>query len=65
MGTLSHVASCEINHLHLRPIYTVRQSQCCDDASDTSLIKNNRVAPNWGCNLLFSVRAVSLASLQR
>ena len=35
-------------------IYTEHQYQCCDDASDTSLIENIGVAPEWGCNQIWS-----------
>ena len=28
--------------------------QICDDASDTVLIENNGVAPDWGCNTFSS-----------
>ena len=35
---------------HLEPIYTKRQRQRCDDACDSVLIENNRVAPEWDCN---------------
>ena len=38
----------------LGPIYTKRQRQRCDDACDSVLIENNRVAPEWGCNLFSS-----------
>ena len=53
----------------LGPVYSKRQSQrCnnnCDDASNTVLIENNGVAPEWGCsNSIVSMRTVSLASSQ-
>ena len=28
---------------HLRPVYTERQCQRCEDASDTALIENNGI----------------------
>ena len=31
-------------------IYTKCQQQICDDASDSVLIENNRVAAEWSCN---------------
>ena len=31
-------------------VYTKCQRQCCDDACDSNLIENNRVAPEWICN---------------
>ena len=34
----------------LGPVYTKRQRQHCDDACDSVLIENNRVAPEWSCN---------------
>ena len=36
--------------IDLGPIYTKRQGQRCDDAFDSVLIENNRVAPDWSCN---------------
>ena len=50
-------------------IYTKRQHQCCDDASDTTVIESHGVTPDWGCNPfratpLFLMRTVSLASLK-
>ena len=36
------------------PIYTKRQRQRCDDACDSVLTENNRVAPEWVCNLFSS-----------
>ena len=35
----------------LELLYTEHQRQRCDDASDTGLIENNGVTPEWGCNL--------------
>ena len=37
----------------LGPIYTKRQRQRCDDACDSVLIENNRVAPEWGLQPIF------------
>ena len=41
-------------HIHVKPrLYQASLStlrQLCDDVSDTVLIENNRVAPEWGCN---------------
>ena len=34
-------------HLHQASVSTLRQ--LCDDASDSVLIENNGVAPEWGC----------------
>ena len=34
----------------LKAIYTKHQRQHCDDACDSALIENNRVAPEWVCN---------------
>ena len=31
----------------LGPVYTTRQRQCCDDASDAVLIESNGVGPKW------------------
>ena len=28
--------------------------QLCDDVSDTALIQNNGIAPDWGCNRFLS-----------
>ena len=39
---------------YLRPVYTKRQYQRCNNASYTVLIENNRVAPEWGCNPFLS-----------
>ena len=55
-------------HLHQMSASMLRQ--LCDDASNSVLIENNGVTPEWGCNpflsdsQLFSMRKVSLASLQ-
>ena len=38
----------------------IPQRQHCDNASDTSLIENNRVAPEWGCNPFLSDSTVFL-----
>ena len=35
-------------------VYTERQHQLCDDASDTALIENNEVAPKWIATLIWS-----------
>ena len=35
-------------HLHQASVSTMRQ--LCDDASDSDLIENNGVTPDWGCN---------------
>ena len=43
-----------VSAVDLGPIYTKRQRQRCDDACDSVLIENNRVAPEWGCNLFSS-----------
>ena len=40
-------AFCQGN-LMLRPIYTERHSQLCNDAGDTSMIEDNGFAPEWG-----------------
>ena len=32
----------------LGPLYTERQCQRCNDASDTAVIENNGVTPEWG-----------------
>ena len=39
--------------------------QLCNDTSDTILIENNGVTPEWGCNQfsMFSIRTVLLASI--
>ena len=52
-----------------RPIYAKRQHQCCDAASDTTVIENHGVTPDLGCNPLratplFLIGTASLASLQ-
>ena len=42
--------------LHLGSVYNKRQ--CCDNASNTVLIENNRVALDWGCNPFLSASIV-------
>ena len=63
-----------INHNELcklqGPVYIERQRQCCDDASDTSLIEYNGVARERVCNHsgatpLYSMTEVPLASSLR
>ena len=53
----------------LGPVYTKRQHQCCDHASNAVLIETNGVTLVWGCNpyssdSLFLMRIESLAPLQ-
>ena len=38
---------------HLGPIYTKRQRQYCDDASDSVLIEINGVTPEWWLQPIF------------
>ena len=35
---------------NLGPVYTKHQYEHCDDASDTAVVENNGVTPEWGCN---------------
>ena len=40
--------------IRLRPVYTKRQHQHCDDTNDIVLIENNGVAPEWGWDQFLS-----------
>ena len=53
----------------LGPVYTKRQHECCDHASNAVLIENNEVTPDWCSNpfssdSLFLMRIESLPPLQ-
>ena len=44
---------------HLRPVYTERQCQRCDDASDTALIENNGMTPIWSNFIVFNKNSIA------
>ena len=42
------------NLLTVGPDCNKHRRQCCNDASNTSLIGSNRATPGWGCNRFWS-----------